>query len=616
MANPIRRLVQLVLDRNAADKTKQDAKEAVGGVEKSLGGLKKVALAVGAALIAAFSVRAIINFGREAVRQARESQVAWNNLRGTVEAAGVSFNEIEQDVRALSSAFQDATVHSGEDYANTLRRLITLTGDVSASTQNMGLVANVAAQYFEGELGPAADLVAKAMNGQVSVLRRLGIEADTAQEALEILAERSMGAAERQTETFSGKLAQLNNLWDDFAKHLGFVLIESEGTIGALDVLTGAVEAMANWVEENEERLRSWLANGLKVVITVADGTYRAVRGLAEILAGVFSVAVGAAAGVVAGLADAVAVAASGIGRFARFIGFEGPADAIDGFTEKVANLRDRLKETAIAAIEAGDELMKTGGRRFVEPAFTGLPTSRRERDGSAIFGQGPVTARGLTEEDAEKTEKAAKKVKEEVDRVAEAMSAFDQRMEVTRIMSSLLGDEFDALQAEASALNQVMMTLAAEGIDENDERMKGYAERLREVRTAMDETVEGAHWVTEAHEQMGGVVAMAMSRGLGAAAAGKARMNLIESAELAIRGVIASMNPFTAALAPGYFTGAAKHAAIAGAWKAASAAFGGSGGGGVAVGGGSASLSGARGVSGAPRLRARHSPAWATPSR
>src|SRR5687768_5796704 len=190
MALDIMRRVRLVLDRIAAGRLEVDAKQALGGVEGALARLGRVARQVGGFLAAAFGVRALIRFGFDAVRTASEAERVWSKLRGTVEAAGEDFNDLEVDVRALGEAFQDATIHDSEEFADSLDRLITITGDVSASINNMGLVANVAAQFFRGDLAAATDLVGKVMQGQVMPLTRLGIAVKGAQEGLDVLAQR------------------------------------------------------------------------------------------------------------------------------------------------------------------------------------------------------------------------------------------------------------------------------------------------------------------------------------------------------------------------------------------------------------------------------------------
>lgn len=217
--------------------------------------LKGAALRFGAAMAAAFSVRAIVNFGKEAVKAAAASEKAWTNLRGSVEAAGVSFAEVEPQLKKAADQFERTTTHDDDDFILTLQRLIALTGDYAKSLENVGLVADVAARFFDGELAPAADLVGRAMAGNLRGLKALGIDAKDTGTALEELAKRSMGAAADAAGSLDGKLKQLNVAWGNFKKAVGFALIEAGGGTGVLDTLTAAIRTMTQFITENQKGL-------------------------------------------------------------------------------------------------------------------------------------------------------------------------------------------------------------------------------------------------------------------------------------------------------------------------------------------------------------------------
>src|SRR5690554_1275636 len=141
----IQRIVRLIFDRASGRRTEEDAKKSLGGIDAAVNRVRLGVIALGGAIVAALGIRKIINFGREAVNAARATQQAWESLAVAVDGAGGSFQEIESHLRGLSSAFEDATVHDDDQFAMGLARLTTLTGDVEASINNMGLVANVAA---------------------------------------------------------------------------------------------------------------------------------------------------------------------------------------------------------------------------------------------------------------------------------------------------------------------------------------------------------------------------------------------------------------------------------------------------------------------------------------
>ena len=144
MANPIRKIVQLVLDKRAADKMEGDAKKSLSTVDKAFGKLKAAALRLGAAMVVAFGVRAIIRFGKESVRVAAESEAIWSRLAQAVKNTGKEYAAVEDDVKSLARAMQDVTTMGDEDFAQTLTELITISGDYEQSIRNVGVVADLA----------------------------------------------------------------------------------------------------------------------------------------------------------------------------------------------------------------------------------------------------------------------------------------------------------------------------------------------------------------------------------------------------------------------------------------------------------------------------------------
>lgn len=250
MARDIFRIIKLVLDRAAAQRAEAEAKRTLGGIEGALGRVKLAAQAIGKALIAVFAIQKLLTFGRDAVREAAAAEVAWTNLRGTVEATGKSFDAMEADLRALSVAFQDATVHGDDEFAEGLARMISLTGDTDKSLKNMGLAADVAARFFDGELAPAIELISKVMNGQTRAAKLLVGETDSAAEALQRLADRSMGAAADRANTLRGQVDQLKNAWSDFKEAVGNAMRESGYAGGALKTLTAVIKTVTQYVDE------------------------------------------------------------------------------------------------------------------------------------------------------------------------------------------------------------------------------------------------------------------------------------------------------------------------------------------------------------------------------
>ncbi len=280
--NVIFRIIRLVLDKQSAKQAHDDAKENLTGIEAALEKLKSVAIAVGAAVAGAFALHKLVELGEEAVHAAVEAEKAWSALANTVHNAGEDFESMGKRLHENAELFAQTTIHGPEEYANALQRLVVLTGDVEASTNNMGLVANVAAAFFKGELEPAAQLVAKAMNGIVIPLQRMGIHAKDAQDALNILNTRSLTAAQKEAGTTAGQMTMLGNAVHEFKEELGRAIIGSDKSASAFGVLREVFEDLKKVVANNADGIKDWSLNVVHFVFDAASTVMDLLRGVAD----------------------------------------------------------------------------------------------------------------------------------------------------------------------------------------------------------------------------------------------------------------------------------------------------------------------------------------------
>lgn len=578
--------IRLKLDRSSAKQTEDDTKKTLGVIDGGLGKLKAAAIALASALAAAFAIGKIVNFAREAINAARESEKAWSSLRDTVDAAGESFVDLEDDINGAADAFERATIHDDDEFAEGLQRVIAITGDVGASLNNMGLVADVAARFFDGELGPAADLVAKAMNGNTGALGRMGIQAESAQEALDILAERSMGAAAARAETLDGRVRQLGNAWGNFKEDVGFAIIESEGAINTIDALRGAVDVLSGALEENKGEVQDWITRAIRIAIVVLDGMYRGTKAVAEGLAGIATTIVGVVLVPFRHLIGVVGMALRGFQLLAEATGQDGLARRLKAGADAAELLADNLGRV----LTTGLELMRQSDRTLMnESSFAiavqdGTPRQRPKRPGSTTRPQ---------------VSKNAEAVVTEVSDVDKALQTFLDTMSQVTVMERLLGPAFDELGAEAAALEAAISALALQGIDETDPVLQTFADRLRVVRAEMkklEDATKKEEEALQAQAAAAGVLASAlgaaMEGGLGPFAKQKAKQNLLEAAEYGLRAIAASLTGFGAAKAGAFLSLAGRHAALAASWGAIGAASGSGSSGAQTSGGGGGSLS------------------------
>lgn len=288
----IRRLIQLVLDRAAAQRAAQETQRALdkgtdpkkpkqnlGVIGRAMDGIKGAALRLGGVLAAAFGVRAIVRFGKESIRIAAESEAIWNRLAGQLDAVGVNFSDVEAEVRKTARALQDTTRVGDEDFAAVLTELVGISGDYGASLREVRTVADLAAAK-QIDLRTAAQLVGRVMVGETGTLSRYGIIVEEGADAMEVLRSRFKGMADNEGKTLEGTLARLTNEWTDMKQAIGEAMIAAGGGTSVLETVIGTVKGLTIWITENRVEIANWGTLLIRVFRAVYESVEFVIRTL------------------------------------------------------------------------------------------------------------------------------------------------------------------------------------------------------------------------------------------------------------------------------------------------------------------------------------------------
>lgn len=286
----ILQLIRMALDEASAKQTTKDmqdaldkgtdskkAKENVKETDNAFERLGKTVRRVVEFMIARALVRAVINFGKEAVAAALESRKEWGLLANAVQNAGTSFAQVEARTKAVAQSFIDAGVAGDEEFAASLRTLIQISGDYEKSLANMQVVADLAAAK-QMSLEEAAMLVGRAMEGQVTQFKRMGIEIPVGSDAVAFLAERFKGAADAIDPTVRAQI-RLSQEWDNFKESVGEAILALGNGGSILENLTAIVKTLTKVVEENKDGFEAlgnvaiWLVKGpLILLVSLTSG--------------------------------------------------------------------------------------------------------------------------------------------------------------------------------------------------------------------------------------------------------------------------------------------------------------------------------------------------------
>jgi hypothetical protein len=227
---------------------KTGAKEAVGAME----GIGSAAKKLGGILAATFAAQKVIGFGADSIRVFSEADQVWNRLGGTLRTVGVELAGVRGEIDKAARAMQDVTTVGDEDFAQSLATLVRISGDYQGSMANVKVAADLAAGA-QIDLGTASELVGKAMIGNTTALRRMGIEVKEGENAVDAIAKRFQSMAENEARSFAGQLTQINKEWGDFQEAIGSALVGLGGMDGVLVQVRDKLKSMAEWVAENRE---------------------------------------------------------------------------------------------------------------------------------------------------------------------------------------------------------------------------------------------------------------------------------------------------------------------------------------------------------------------------
>jgi len=582
-AKDILRRVKLVFDKASGKQVEDEAKKSLNVVEQGFAKLKKVALGIGATLAVAFGVRAIIRFGKESVRVAAESEEIWTRLGHAVENVGMSFKDARPEIMAFARAMQDATTVGDEDFATILTELITFSGDYERSLRNVGVVADLAAAK-QLDLRTAAQLVGKAMIGETSTLKRYGVIVAEGADGVEAMRKQFRGFATSEASTFAGWIKRLSNEWSDFKQAVGEGLIAVSGGTSIMERLTEVVKNMTIWVDSNKLTFQRWGEAFVEVLDRVGAALQRKLDQLDPL-----------------GKKER--------DRMKEILALTGNQLALDGkrfqLGQEILALEEKRREEAakLAGLEAPSLVNTTILARQsryrlaqIEEEIQSLQGLIREIDnvGTAAEGVKPLSVMpplGGGDTGGDKK-----------DRVETRGLTFEPQF-------GTVGGELAAAQiqkaAEAQERSLALQKAGWEGLNSEMEMSASNAANLAAQVAGIGDAAELSQrelaLMAGAADAAGSIVAGMFGAGVGKMAKWKAEQNAIMAAEETAMGLVALLNPLTAATAPLHFAAAGKFAAIAGAWATLAGATGGFSGGG----GGGGGSGGPRDVGGAASERA-----------
>jgi len=234
--------VYLAADLKKFNSGMDNASRKVGGFSGTLKNTMGPALIAATAAAGAFALK----LAKDGVQAAIEDEKAVASLANTLDNLNLSHDTqaVEDYIYQLERAYGVADT----DLRPAYERLVRSTQDTDDATRALDIAMDISAATGKS-LSSVADQLAKAYDGQVEGLSRLGVGLDRTQlktmsvdDIMMTLANNFQGAAATAANTFEGRLNRLQTATDNLAEAFGAGLLDSlndatEGTQDAVDAM-------------------------------------------------------------------------------------------------------------------------------------------------------------------------------------------------------------------------------------------------------------------------------------------------------------------------------------------------------------------------------------------
>jgi hypothetical protein len=238
-------------------------KKITGGTKetkKSIESVKDATSQLAGSLLGIASVAGLTAFFKSSADSALEEEEALRRLAFAVDATGGSFAQSKQAILDFANQQQAFTQFSDTQTFEAMGRLVRITGDVGQAMQATRLAFGLASASGK-DFNSILDLLSPVLQGDATRLRALKNEfgafignANTAQEVVDVLSKRFLGAAETQ-EGYAKQLAISKNELGNFKETVG------AGVLPAFNLMLSAVVKVSQFFEMMGVVIANWAAH-------------------------------------------------------------------------------------------------------------------------------------------------------------------------------------------------------------------------------------------------------------------------------------------------------------------------------------------------------------------
>lgn len=255
-----------VATTQTTEKMKRQQRESTR-VKKGMGGIKRALVGMAGYAAAAFSIGAIVQFGKETLEASAAQTEAETKLETIMKKRMKSTDAQIKKIKELTAAEQKNGVIGDEVQLAGAQQLATFMKQEKSLSTLIPAMNDLAAQQkgvnaTSGDMVSIANLMGKAMNGNVGALKRVGITFTDAQaEVLKYGTEEEKAAMLAQVitdnvgdmntklaETDAGKIQQAKNAFGDMKEEIGAKLLPVLAQLA--EKLLPIIDAISKFLED------------------------------------------------------------------------------------------------------------------------------------------------------------------------------------------------------------------------------------------------------------------------------------------------------------------------------------------------------------------------------
>lgn len=214
-----------------------------------------------------------VGFISDSITAASDAEAAQSRLIAAMRAQDTAMPSVIALYDDYAAQLQRTTIYE-DDAAQAAMALLVQIGDVMPKDMQRALQASAELSAGLGiGLSDAANMVAKAANGSVTALNKLGVETKDVhgktkdfEGVLASITDKFGGQAEAAANTYAGRMQQLANAWDDVQESVGRAITTNATFLEAIKVITGAIADNTGELSQNQA-VTNFIADAVIVAV-------------------------------------------------------------------------------------------------------------------------------------------------------------------------------------------------------------------------------------------------------------------------------------------------------------------------------------------------------------